>query len=377
MLNTALHKTILYTLVFFCLAGFSSCKDKKDEGKVSLEITLSRTDITFEQTRLTLTIKTDPPNQAWTAVIEQDGNWSTIDPPSGTKSFAEVVVSENRTDVPRTASVIVIVGKTERSVELSQGARKVQEVPFRIELPLVKDSFWFIQHQYYALEYDTGMRHSVWVAFTFDETTRVNNPNVSRQDNFMFDPKIPSSLQPQDEGGQFRFDSRTGYERGHLVASGDRVFNQAANDETFYISNISPHLPEFHGAAGVWYNLEFRVQDWAKLCDTLYVVKGGAIYNEIVEVLDILNRTVVPKYYYMALVQRRRNEFEGIAFWVEQRKGLAEGQPTRKHVITIRELEQKTGINFFHNLKYVLPGNPNLEEQVETSAPNWSRWTGL
>jgi endonuclease G len=197
-----------------------------------------------------------------------------------------------------------------------------------------------------------------------------NQKTVDRTtpDPWAYDPKIPRQY-------QWAYPSSTvptigsPYQRGHLMASEDRVFSREANIETFYISNISPHLPEFHGTNAVWWHLEGLVRKWAKSCDTLYVVKGGAI-NPGIEILGRLpnrNNTVIPKYYYMALVQRKGDTFTGIAFWLEQRRGMELRWPNISDMVTIRELEEKTGINFFPNLKYALPGNPNLEEQVETT----------
>jgi hypothetical protein len=41
--------------------------------------------------------------------------------------------------------------------------------------------------------------------------------------------------------------------------------------------------------------------------------------------------------------------------------------------MSIRDLEKIVKINFFPNLKRALPGNPNLEEEVETTFDT-SKW---
>jgi len=40
---------------------------------------------------------------------------------------------------------------------------------------------------------------------------------------------------------------------------------------------------------------------------------------------------------------------------------------THEYSMTIRELEQLTGINFFPCLRYIFPENPELEDCVETN----------
>ena len=367
-----------------------SCREK--EKKVNLEISLREVVISSAGGSTFLRIETDDDN-VWSVTIEQTGNWVTVNPTTGTGSrSAAVVIDRNSGGTERSATIIVTVDKTKRTVVLFQDADVGQNIPLRLELPLVKDTTWYIQHDIglFALEYDTAQRHPIWVAYVLNRTLLTGS--IDRQ-SFTFDPKIPRELQPHEViGGVItipRYWSTYGYERGHIMASADRPFSQEANDQTNFMSNISPHLPEFHNTTGgtgsgggVWYRLEALVREWAKNCDTLYVVKGGAIVpgapgTEIVEVLTTLNRTVVPRYYFKALVARRGNDFEGIAFWLEQKKGMARRAVVRTDVITIRELEQKTGINFFHNLKYALPSNPNLEEQVETKTPNWSWWPPL
>jgi endonuclease G len=398
-MNTKLNKTILCTLVFLCVSAFSSCKEKPDDPPkdTTLQISLSETSvIPNDGLSQFLRIETNS-DKEWTINLFPDNSWVSVNRKTGTGSGSVIVTAQSNTqDGKRFATITVAIGELERSVELSQEAAVsvVYEVPFRLELPMVRDSSWYIQHDVgmYALEYDTAQRHAMWVAFVLNKELLATSG--SERQNFTFDPKIPRTLQPHevDYYGEIvipRYWSTYRYERGHTIASADRRHSQAANDATNYMSNISPHLPEFHNTTGgtgsgggVWMRLESLVRQWANSCDTLYIVKGGSIISgapgtEIVEVLYNINRTVVPRYYYMALVQRRGDTFDGIAFWLRQEKGMERRAIARTDVITIRELEQKTGINFFHNLKYALPANPNLEEQVETSQPNWAWWSSL
>ena len=235
-----------------------------------------------------------------------------------------------------------------------------------IELPEVKNIRWFIQHQYYAMEYDTAQRHSVWVAYKF--YSDYNLKTVTRTDSWAFDPDIPTELQSLKKGQSY-----PGYDRGHLIASEDRVFNLDANKETFYFSNMSPQLGCFN--QNIWKGLEDAVRKWAQSpdCDTLYVATGGAINPgvEILGKLETRNHVTIPKYYFKALVKRQGDSFTGIAFWLENRcytndKGKNITKVTHEYSMTIRELEEKTGINFFPYLKYLFPNKPNLEEEVET-----------
>ena len=239
----------------------------------------------------------------------------------------------------------------------------INYIPGRIELPEIKNMQWFIQHQFYAMEYDTAQRHALWVAYKF--YSDYNEKNVTRTDAWAFDPIIPQEFQSLKKTNG-KWETYPGYDRGHLCASEDRVFNLDANKETFYFTNMSPQVGCFNQQT--WKYLEEAVRKWANAsdCDTLYVVTGGAI-NPGVETLgtiEIRNNVTIPKYYFKVLVKRQGDTFDGIAFWLENRY-YTPNKITHECSMTIRELEEKTGINFFPYLRYVLPENPALEDSVE------------
>jgi len=153
-------------------------------------------------------------------------------------------------------------------VEIQPDTLFINYIPGRIELPEVKDMNWVIQHLSYAMEYDTAQRHSLWVAYKFYE--EYNLKLVKRSNAWAFDPIIPKEYQSLNSAKQTFF--YAGYDRGHLCASEDRVFNLEANKETFYYSNMSPQLSWFN--QNIWENLEGKVRKWAQAsdCDTLYIV---------------------------------------------------------------------------------------------------------
>lgn len=232
-----------------------------------------------------------------------------------------------------------------------------------LELPRLAggNNNYFVTHRAsgkvnYSLEYDVTKLHSRWVAFSFDAATAEDN--VRRSDAWSWDPKIPAAY---DTSNFFR---RSGYSRGHLVASEDRTFSQAANEQTFYYTNMSPQLQTHN--AGIWHRLENRVQEWARdraFCDRLYVAKGGTIRDDQVEAERIKGKMVVPRYYWMALVVKKGKTYEGIAFLTEHRN-YGKGEHIDGLMLSIRELEQFTGLDFFYHLP------DDIEQAVETTDPH-------
>ena len=217
----------------------------------------------------------------------------------------------------------------------------------------------------FSMEYDKSKKHSRWIAFRFDNQTRLQE--ATRSDEFIPDP----SLDMEYQRTQVDF-GKKGYDRGHLCASADRLYQQEANDQTFYYTNMSPQRNNFN--TGVWLALEGQVQSWGRSCtasDTLYVVKGGTIDKEdqIRGYISNDRSKPIPRYYYMALLFKKGDSFKAIAFWMEH-TDTPKSTKLVDYALSIDELEKKTGIDFFPNL------NDNLENALEATYST-KAWPGL
>ena len=137
---------------------------------------------------------------------------------------------------------------------------------------------------------------------------------------------------------------------------------------------MSPQRNKFN--TGIWLTLEGQVQSWGRSCtssDTLYVVKGGTIDKEdqIRGYISNDRSKPIPRYYYMALLFKKGDSFKAIAFWMEH----TDSKPSKTiklvdYALSIDELEEKTGIDFFPSL------NDNLENALEATYST-KAWPGL
>ncbi len=240
----------------------------------------------------------------------------------------------------------------------------------RMEVPKLAESDGiFVAHEAtygkskvmnYCLEFAPSAMHSRWVAFRFDAITRPHP--VGRSDEpFCDDPLLPTDYWI----GSSYFN---GYNRGHICASADRLWSVEANEETFYMSNMSPQIGNFN--SGIWATFENRFRDKARdatFSDTVYVAKGGTIADGqyIHYVVRPNNKLVrVPKYYFMAFMRHRYGSYDAIGLWLEHRN-YDDSEYTYAnlsgYLVSINDLEAKTGIDFFPNLP------DNMEDKVEST----------
>ena len=230
----------------------------------------------------------------------------------------------------------------------------------------------------YALEWVEDKRHAAWVAFSFDAETSQKNVNRSDDDAWMPDPFVPTSPEESDH-------KNDGFDRGHLCASEDRVYNRTANEQTFYYTNISPQMNSFNG--GYWITFEKLLQSWARSgnYEHIYVAKGGTMNNLLTDFTGTqeaadgrLPQTdangltrhglACPAYYFMAILAQEGNNYQAIGFLVEHKDDYgysnnhqAPVDVTQAHALSIDELEEETGLDFFCNLP------DNVETEVEAS----------
>ena len=198
----------------------------------------------------------------------------------------------------------------------------------------------------YFIEWDCEKRAQRWTAYQMYAGNAVKLVRRSGDDAWHEDDQIPQKYRTT-----YADHYQNGYDRGHMIASADRLESREMNRQTFCYSNVHPQLNVLN--AGVWMEMEEKLRRWNTdaFRDTLYVVKGGTIDNEA----QILERTkagiIVPKYFYMAILCVKDGRYKAMAFWIEHRKSYsADDHKLRNHVFTIDQLETFTGIDFFCNL---------------------------
>lgn len=246
----------------------------------------------------------------------------------------------------------------------------------RLEVPRLKvgNNYQFIAKTdntigvNFIIEWDCVTKAQRWTAihWTKDNTYKNwdrNNWKSGAQFNGYGgngDPFQPDTEIKQEFRTELSDYRSSGYDRGHMCASEDRICSQNVNGQTFYLSNMHPQVNSFN--AGVWSNMESRVRSWRDAVvrngGELFVCKGGTIYDNLT--LDgktnqpgvagkIGDGVPVPKYFFMAVLKKTSaGTYSAMAFWAEH-KGDKSTDLT-KYMITVDELEKRTGYDFFCNL---------------------------
>ena len=306
--------------------------------------------------------------------------WCTLSRASGNGNGSISGYMKANTGAERSVIITITAGKEEAKFTLKQLAgngsnpvpdpEKPSGYASMLEIPALKGGSMnqFITHTTkrngkdyptYSLEYSYKYKHSYWIAYRFDNTT---GGNVGRNEAYKPDPELPSQYAAKHNDY-----TNSGYTRGHLCASSDRQYSKEANQQTFYMSNISPQSGNgFNQSGSAWNTGEDKVQAWgyniSRSTDTLYVVKGGTIGEGMIKGY-IKNEIAIPKYFFMAVLFRSGDNYKAIGFYMphENLKDDPDKKDPKKYLMSIDALEQETGIDFFHNLP------DNIENTVEAT----------
>lgn len=240
------------------------------------------------------------------------------------------------------------------------------------ELPATpKQNKLYTTHHYYkpsarnySVCYSSERHCPLWVAAPVHRSYK---GEVKRNDSYAFDPTISIDIQP------LLSRSYGEYTRGHMLGSAERTASRAMNEQTFYATNIAPQIRDgFNARGGAWNNIE-RVVDRQICPDTLYVVTG-CIFEDYthtdsrrIKASTTINkgdgkRISVPTAYYKAMLRTKRgstgksvmecsqSELKCAAIIVPH-TSAAGYKPSSKDLISIKELERLTGMEFFANVK--------------------------
>ena len=335
---------------------------------------------------------TAPATQKWTARVADDWAWFDYEDyhyytqGQGNGSVALYIASNGESKSRSTTVEVEFEGTTTVTLKLTQGAFVQAEAPeidyeqiSWAEMPLIKrnDGNIYVTHmtkasgktmRNYSMCYDPDVKAALWIAYPLHDC--YTRKAVDRTDAWGYDPLIPAKYQVNMEKGM-----SNGYDRGHQVASADRLASYDMNAQTFYYTNMTAQV----GAGmnqDIWNNLENMIRNEYICRDTLYVVTGCVMTTEDdtqVKWVDNRNggKVAVPKAYFKVLLRTKsgntgkavdNSNATTIGFWYENRK-YSYSTPRVSDVKSVDEIERMTGFTFF----------PQISDEVKETK-DLARW---
>lgn len=204
----------------------------------------------------------------------------------------------------------------------------------------------------YAVMHSGITRTPLWSAEHLTKNGLRNAKGLERVNSFHEEERLPAS-----DRAYLSDYARSGYDRGHQAPSAD-FSNAKSQNESFSLANMVAQDP--NNNRNLWEGIESAVRKLAKNRGELYVITGPLFLGQSIKRLH--GRVMVPTHLYKVVYDPARRE--GAAYFVEN---IA---TSHYEVISINDLEQKAGINFF-------PGMRTFDKKkimdLPTPAPHGSR----
>jgi endonuclease G len=118
----------------------------------------------------------------------------------------------------------------------------------------------------YVVSYNGSRKVPNWVSWELN-TSYLGS--TARQDDFRVDDTFPAS-EPQASLADY---SGSGYDRGHMCPSADRTLTVAANQQTFFLTNMVPQAA--NNNQGPWAAMENDLRAIAQTGKELFIISGG------------------------------------------------------------------------------------------------------
>jgi endonuclease G len=204
----------------------------------------------------------------------------------------------------------------------------------------------------FTIGWSPSLKHPLWVAYHVPAEKAYE---AGKRPPFRADPSVSGSPNASAYKG-------TGYDRGHMApnyAIATR-FGIEAQKDTFFMSNISPQKPGLN--RGPWREVEHRIADlWTARYGEIWVIVGALSLpdnRETVSGSDI----DVPDAYYQVIVAQEGLNVRALAVMIPQT--VPWRAYAARHLVSIDELEELTGLDF-------LPDLPDfIQRPLESELPS-------
>lgn len=221
----------------------------------------------------------------------------------------------------------------EYDTEAPSGSTAFAGTPVRMHAP-APDDIQVVDRGDFIIGWSNKLRHPVWCAY---HVVKDAKHEVGKRPGFVRDASLPAAPIPADY-------AKSGYDRGHMApnyAIATR-YGSEAQKKTFAMSNIAPQTPALN--RGVWRDVEHRIADlWTARYGEIWVVVGcisPMANNKSIGATGI----DVPVSYYQVIIAQEGMDVRALALLFPQQ--ISWRAWAARHIVTIDELEDITGLDF-------------------------------
>jgi endonuclease G len=200
---------------------------------------------------------------------------------------------------------------------------------------------WLVTHSSHVLSYNDSRGTANWVAW---RTTQADLGDRVERPRFEADESLPKGIRRI----QYYDYSSSGYDRGHMVPAADRFGDERRMEETFLMTNIVPQTGDLNQFP--WNKLEMYARGIARSGNDTYTIAG--VYGDKGR---LRGKVTIPTNCWKVLVVLPR----GSSTINERTRIIAVDMPNidgienvrwESYKTTVREIEQKTGLDLFSQL---------------------------
>ena len=222
------------------------------------------------------------------------------------------------------------------------------------------DNYLMVKNTY-TLSYNKNKGIANWVSWHLSTAWK---GDTDRQNDFRTDPSLPQNwyeVTPRDYAS-------TGFDRGHLCPSSDRDGSLEDNQETFFMTNMTPQAPSNN--RGIWKMLEEYERTLTLQGNEVYIIagtigEGGTGTNGFAKTIG-KNITVPASLWKIIVVLpigqndvlRINENTRVIAVNIPNDNGVG-GDSWKKYIVSVNELQELTGYDFLSNV------SPDIQTIIE------------
>lgn len=181
----------------------------------------------------------------------------------------------------------------------------------------------------YVAEFNTGRLVADFVSWSLTGAHALGC--LPRHNSFAPDPDLPAAfrVRPGDYRG-------AAFDRGHFAPNSDFQWDEKAERESFYMSNMSPQAP--HLNEWQWEQLEAATRSWALVRGPLIVMTGPIWHDPSA---TISRRAIaVPAAYWKVVVSLATHEIQA---YIMRNIATAKGQ-LAPFAVSLAEIEAQSGL---------------------------------